>query len=281
MPKERIDILLTKLNICETRSKAAAYIIEGRVSTAGRVINKPGEKVDINSPIEFKNPDDEFVGRGAYKLLRAKEKFGFTVENLNCLDIGASTGGFTHLMLKLKARKVICVDVGTGVLHPKIKNDERVESFEKTHIKDFTLKGCSFDRADFITCDVSFISVLKFINKFVEFSHDKTFIVILIKPQFEAEAHEVKKGGTVLNKTIHSRIIMNFINSFYNIGFSCHGLTGSPKLKGARNIEYLIFFKKNDIILNKADADQALPANFVIKAIDEAFNEFNAGSPPY
>ncbi len=257
-----------------------AYIFEGRVSIGGKIIKKPGEKVDCDSVIDFKNPDDEFVGRGAYKLLRAKERFGLDFAGKVCVDIGASTGGFTQLMLKFGARKVVCIDVGTGVLHPKIKNDERVSAFEQSHIKDFSLSAAGIDKADTIVCDVSFISVLKFIDKFAEFSHDKSEAVILIKPQFEAEAHEVKKGGVVLDKKIHRRIILNFIENFGRMGFFSHGLTGSPKLKGARNIEYLIFFKKNDMIGRGAEINSADSGDFVVKAIDEAFAEFEAALQP-
>ncbi|EKD55785.1 MAG: hypothetical protein ACD_59C00036G0002 [uncultured bacterium] len=276
MPKERIDTLLVKRNICETRTRAAAYILEGRVSSSGRILSKPGEKIDEDSVIDFKNPDDEFVGRGAYKLLRAKEKFGLDFAGKVCLDIGASTGGFTHLMLKSGAKKVVCVDVGTGVLHPKIKNDERVTAFEQRHIRDFLPSDAGIEHADMIVCDVSFISVLKFASKFTEFSHDKTETVILIKPQFEAEAREVKKGGVVLDKKIHLRIISNFIETFAGMGFFCEGLCGSPKLKGARNIEYLIFFKKNDIMNNEARLNGSRLVDFINEAIDEAFAEFRA-----
>lgn len=277
MPKERIDILLTRLNLAETRTRAMAYVLEGRVSVGGRVIKKPGEKVESDAVIDFKNPEDEFVSRGAYKLLRAKEKFGLDFGGKTCLDIGASTGGFSHLMLKCGAAKIVCVDVGTGVLHPKIKEDERVAAFEQRHIREFSLKEAGVDAADFIVCDVSFISVLKFIDKFVEFSHDKTEAVILIKPQFEAEVHEVKKGGVVLDKKIHARIIVNFIESFRSKGFECLGLTGSPKLKGARNIEYLIFLKKNDIICCGAQTDAAALSAFAGEAIEKAFEEFVSG----
>jgi len=253
-----------------------AYIIEGRVSIGGRIIKKPGEKVDSDSVIDFKNPDDEFVGRGAYKLLRAKERFDISFAGKVCVDIGASTGGFTQLMLKYNAKKVVCIDVGTGVLHPKIKNDDRVAAFEQSHIRDFSLNAAGIDKADMIVCDVSFISVLKFIDKFVEFSDDKSEAVVLIKPQFEAEAHEVKKGGVVLDKKIHRRIILNFIENFGRMGFFTCGLTGSPKLKGARNIEYLIFLKKNDMIACGAESNSDVPGDFIIKAIDEAFVEFGA-----
>jgi 23S rRNA (cytidine1920-2'-O)/16S rRNA (cytidine1409-2'-O)-methyltransferase len=258
-----------------------AYIFEGRVSIGGKIIKKPGEKVASDSVIDFKNPDDEFVGRGAYKLLRAQERFDISFAGKICVDIGASTGGFTQLMLKCGAKRVVCVDVGTGVLHPKIKNDQRVTAFEQSHIKDFSLNAAGIDKADMIVCDVSFISVLKFIAKFVEFSHDKSEAVILIKPQFEAEAHEVKKGGVVLDKKIHLRIILNFIENFRRLGFFTWGLTGSPKLKGARNIEYLIFLKKNDMISYGVENNSAVPGDFVFKAIDEAFAEFGAALQPH
>lgn len=275
MPKERLDSLLVSRGLCETRTRAAAYIIEGRVTLRGRVLSKPGEKIADDAPIEFKNPEDEYVGRGAYKLLRAKEKFGLDFAGKVCLDIGASTGGFTHVMLKSGAAKVVCVDVGTGVLHPKIKGDPLVAAFEQRHIKDFTPAEAGIASADIIVCDVSFISVLKFAHKFAEFSGERSEAVILIKPQFEAEAREVRKGGVVLDKIIHRRIILNFIETFAALNFSCAGLCGSPRLKGARNIEYLIFLKKHGNISGGSKLNGGM-VDFVNQAIDDAFVEFFA-----
>jgi len=274
MAKERIDILLCEKKICETRTRAAAYVLEGRVSVNGKVIAKPGEKIDVDSEIHFKNPEDEFVSRGAYKLLRAVERLGVSFEGRLCLDIGASTGGFTHLMLKNGARKVIAVDVGTSVMHPFIKNHPQVKAFERTHIKDFDLASAGESFVDTIVCDVSFISVLKFAERFEKFTSGEAEAVILIKPQFEAEANEVKKGGIVVDKKIHTRIILNFIASFAKIRFSFAGLTFAPRMKGTKNIEYLIFFKKNDKINRIGFNDAEEHERSVAGLINEAFLEF-------
>jgi len=276
--KERIDILLTNLKICESRNRAAAYILEGRVSIGGVPVKKPGEKFDVNSKIDFKDPEEEYVSRGAYKLLRAVEKYNISFHGRTCLDIGASTGGFTHLMLKRGAERVICVDVGTGVLHPKIKNDPRVASFEQTHINKFSLSDAGCEFVDVITCDVSFISVLKFIGKFDAFTRDGAIALILIKPQFEAEVSEVKKGGVVMDPIIHRRIIMNFISEFAKKKFIFEGIVNTPKLKDCKNIEYLIFLKKHDKIEDKAVPDLSSMENEVVELIDGAFLEFGRKS---
>jgi len=272
--KERIDILLMNLNVCESRNRAAAYILEGRVSIGGVVVKKPGEKFPVDSKIDFKDPEEEYVSRGAYKLLRAADKYGVSFQGLTCLDIGASTGGFTQLMLKRGAGRVICVDVGTGVLHPKIKNDPRVTSFEQTHINKFSLASAGCEFADVITCDVSFISVLKFIDKFDAFSRAGSLALILIKPQFEAEVAEVKKGGVVMDRVIHRRIIMNFIGEFAKKDFAFKGIVNTPKLKDCKNIEYLIFLKKHDKISDKEVPDLSSIENEVVALIDGAFLEF-------
>ena len=276
--KERIDILLMNLNVCESRNRAAAYILEGRVSVGGVTVKKPGEKFDVNVKIDFKDPEEEYVSRGAYKLMRAVDRYDISFQGRTCLDIGASTGGFTQLMLRRGAERVVCVDVGTGVLHPKIKNDPRVTAFEQTHINKFSLSEAGLDFVDVITCDVSFISVLKFIDKFPAFTRDGAAALILIKPQFEADVSEVKKGGVVMDRAIHRRIIMNFINEFAKKNFIFEGIVNTPKLKDCKNIEYLIFLKKHDKITDNALTDLSSIENEVIELIEGAFHEFGRKS---
>ena len=266
--------------ICESRNRAVAYILEGRVTVDGVRAQKPGERHDTQCSITLKNPDDEFVGRGAYKLLRAKERFGLDFSGRVCLDIGASTGGFTQVMLRGGALKVISVDVGTGVLHPAIKNDPSVLAFERTNIRDFSLASADVDTVDFITCDVSFISVLKFRDKIIEFSHPGTEVVILIKPQFEAEVREVKKGGIVMDPVIHKRIIGSFGDEFTRCGFKMHGLTNAPKLRDCKNIEYLIFMKKYDSMPSLEDGAPYGAGLEIDAAISAAFAEFSGADQP-
>lgn len=268
-------MIMTGRGICESRNRAAAYILEGRVTVDGKRALKPGEKFDEACLIDLKNPDDEYVGRGAYKLLRAKERFMIDFTGKVCLDIGASTGGFTQVMLRGGAARVISVDVGTGVMHPAIKNDPAVSAFERTNIKGFRLSEAGADHVDFITCDVSFISVLKFREKFSEFSRPGTQAVILIKPQFEAEKHEVKKGGVVMDPLIHKRIIAAFVAAFTSDGFEVAGLTNAPKLRDCKNIEYLIFLKKSDKINCSRNETVSGAQPEIDSAVGSAFAEFN------
>lgn len=274
MAKERIDTLLVKRGICDSKTRAAAYVLEGRVSIAGKPVNKPGEKFDEAVAIDFKNPADEYVSRGAFKLMRALDEFKIGVEGLTCLDIGISTGGFTDLMLRRGAKLVVGVDVGTGVLHPKIKNDPRVRAFEQTHVAKFSLAAAGIAHVDIVTCDVSFISVLKFIDKIDEFTVTGSKAVILVKPQFEAEAREVKKGGVVMDPAIHRRILCDFIDRFAAIGFSFAGGTNTPKLKDCKNIEYLIFLIKHDKISSVSELEPRGSASIADGLVSSAFAEF-------
>ncbi len=190
--KERIDKLLVERGLAESREKAQALIMAGLVYADGKKISKAGEKVSPDAKIEVKG-QMKYVSRGGYKLEKALKSFGLSVENLVCLDVGASTGGFTDCLLQHGAKRVYAVDVGTGQLDYRLRKDPRVISHERTDARNLT-EGHVPEKVDLIVVDVSFISLEKVLPSVVRFLREGGKIVALVKPQFELSPKDVKKG---------------------------------------------------------------------------------------
>ncbi|NPA14296.1 MAG: TlyA family RNA methyltransferase [Aquificae bacterium] len=190
--KERIDKLMVQRGLAPTREKAQALIMAGQVYVDGKKVSKAGEKFSQDVQIEVKNPL-KYVSRGGYKLEKALKSFGLKVENLTCLDVGASTGGFTDCLLQHGAKKVYSVDVGTAQLDFKLRQDPRVISYEKTDARNLTEEHIP-EKVDLITVDVSFIPLEKVLPNIVKFLKEEGLIVALVKPQFELSPKDVKKG---------------------------------------------------------------------------------------
>ena len=242
--KKRADLLLVEKKLAKTRSKAQAMIMAGQVFVNEKRISKSGDLIETNSIIRTIKLHPEWVSRGSLKLIHALNKFGFNIENLVCLDIGASTGGFSEVLLKYKANKVYSVDVGTNQLNEKLKKEKRIINIEKTNAR-YLSEEIIDQKIDLIVCDVSFISMKKVLKPNLKFLKKNTGKVIgLIKPQFEASKSEVKKGGLIIDKLIHKRICDDYINWFDKFcDMEVIGIIESP-IKGQKgNIEFLIAAK--------------------------------------
>ena len=243
--KERLDILLVKKGLAPSREKAKTMIMEGNVFVDNNREDKAGSSFDENAKIEIKGNTLKYVSRGGLKLEKAMTHFGITLGGKVCMDIGASTGGFTDCMLQNGASKVYAVDVGYGQFAWKLRQDERVVCMEKTNILYVTPEDIA-DRLDFASVDVSFISLTKVLGPARALLQDDGEMVCLIKPQFEAGREKVGKKGVVRDKAVHEEVIHKVIDFALETGFSILNLEYSP-IKGPEgNIEYLVYIRKTE-----------------------------------
>ena len=241
--KERLDVLLVKQGLAPSREKAKAIIMSGNVFVAGQREDKAGSVFDEAAVITVKENPLKYVSRGGLKLEKAMQCFPITLAGSVCMDIGASTGGFTDCMLQSGAAKVYSVDVGHGQLAWKLRNDERVVCMEKTNFR-YMVPSDIQDALDFASVDVSFISLSKILIPARNLLKESGRMVCLIKPQFEAGRDKVGKKGVVREPEIHREVIAKVIDFADLTGFSVQGLTYSPVKGPEGNIEYLVFLEK-------------------------------------
>ena len=242
--KERLDLLLVNRGLAPSREKAKAMIMEGNVFVANQREDKAGSMFPSDCQIEIHGNTLKYVSRGGLKLEKAMTHFGISLQDKICMDIGASTGGFTDCMLQNGAKKVYAVDVGYGQFAWKLRCDERVVCMEKTNIRYVTPQDID-DILDFASIDVSFISLTKVLGPAKELLSKQGEIVCLIKPQFEAGREKVGKKGVVRDKEVHKEVILKVIHFAKELGFAVRNLEFSP-IKGPEgNIEYLLYLKKN------------------------------------
>lgn len=269
MSKERIDVLLTEKNFCESRARAKSLIMMGKILVNGQKIDKAGTMIATDSEIKILGEDMPFVSRGGFKLQKAVEVFNLNLENKIAADIGASTGGFTDCMLQRGAKKVYAIDVGYGQLAWKLRNDNRVVNLERTNIRNVTRADLG-DILDFASIDVAFISLDKVLPVAFELLSDTGEVAALIKPQFEAGKENVGKKGVVKDKKIHSAVIEYVLNFAQNLGFKICGLDFSP-IKGPEgNIEYLCYLSKSSF------AQEINFAKFINATVETAHETLNA-----
>lgn len=243
--KERLDILLVKRNLAESREKAKAIIMSGNVFVEGQREDKAGTTFSDEVQIEIKGNTLPYVSRGGLKLEKAMQNFDVCLEGKVCTDVGSSTGGFTDCMLQNGARKVFAIDVGRGQLAWKLRQDERVVCMEKTNIRYVTREDLG-EWVDFSSIDVSFISLTKVLLPIRNYLREDGQIVALIKPQFEAGREKVGKKGVVREIRTHYEVIEMVLSYALSIGFEVLALDYSP-IKGPEgNIEYLVHLKKSD-----------------------------------
>ncbi len=243
--KERLDVILVKRNLIESREKAKAVIMSGNVFVDGQREDKAGSSFADTVEIEVKGAPSKYVSRGGFKLEKAVEQYGVILEGKICMDVGSSTGGFTDCMLQNGARKVYAVDVGTNQLAWKLRQDERVVSMEKTNIRYLEPEQIP-DSMDFISIDVAFISLTKVLSPVRDLLKDGGEVVCLIKPQFEAGREKVGKKGVVRDQSVHIDVIEKVISYAVSIGFHVLNLDYSP-IKGPEgNIEYLLHIRKTE-----------------------------------
>ena len=243
--KKRADLLLVEKKIVETRTKAQAMIMAGQIFFNGKKVLKSGELYNSDVKIISNSLHSKWVSRGALKLLHAFDHFKIDVTDFISLDIGASTGGFTEVLLSKKVKKVYSVDVGTNQLHEKLINNSKVINISKTNAR-YLNKDIIPDLVNIIVCDVSFISMKKVIEPSLLFLEKKSGVIVaLIKPQFESEKKEIKKGGIITDKHIHTRICNDYKEWFTSeCKMKVLGITPSP-IKGPKgNIEFLICAKR-------------------------------------
>ena len=241
--KERLDVLLVSQGLAASREKAKAIIMSGNVLVNGQREDKAGTMIDVKAEITVKGGQLKYVSRGGLKLEKAMSHFDLTLEGRVCMDVGASTGGFTDCMLQNGAVKVYSVDVGHGQLDWKLRNDPRVVCMEKTNIRYVTPEQIE-EPAAFVSIDVSFISLTKVLPPVRELMTEDGEIVCLIKPQFEAGREKVGKKGVVRDPKVHEEVIEKVIDFAATVGLESWELEFSP-IKGPEgNIEYLLHLLK-------------------------------------
>ena len=241
--KKRLDILLVERGLCPSREKAKAVIMAGQVYVNGQKEDKAGTSFDESVPIEVRGETLRYVSRGGLKLEKAMAVFPINLKESVCLDVGASTGGFTDCMLQNGAGKVYAIDVGRGQLDWSLRNDPRVVCMEKTNIRYVKPEDIG-ESADFCSIDVSFISLTKVLPVVHTLLKGDGQVVCLIKPQFEAGREKVGKKGVVRDPQVHLEVAQNVIAFAKTAGFEILGLTYSPVKGPEGNIEYLLYLKK-------------------------------------
>lgn len=253
--KIRLDNLIVQKGITESREKAKALIMAGQIYIDNQKCDKAGQMVDAEKVnVELRGDTLKYVSRGGLKLEKAMKEFPIFLENKVCMDIGASTGGFTDCMLQNGAKKVFSVDVGYGQFAWKLRNDHRVVNMERTNIRYVTNEQIG-EKIDFASIDVSFISLRLVLPVAKKLLSEDGEIVALIKPQFEAGREQVGKKGVVKDSKVHFSVIRNIVDFSLETGFSVEGIAFSP-IKGPEgNIEYLIYLKNNGISKKIYDED--------------------------
>ena len=260
--KERLDVLLVDKGICTSRERAKTNIMAGLIFVDGQRVDKAGEKVSVDADIVFKGEELKYVSRGGLKLEKAMNTFGIDLTNKVCMDIGASTGGFTDCMLQNHANKVFSVDFGYGQFAWKLRTDERVVCMERTNIRYVTPEDIGVP-LDFASIDVSFISLKTIMPAVKNLLGDKGEVVALIKPQFEAGREKVGKKGVVRDIEVHLEVVNKIVTFLIENEFNILGLSFSP-IKGPEgNREYLVYFTK----------DKEKEGSFEMSQIDEVVKE--------
>jgi len=243
--KKRLDVILVEKGFFESREKAKASIMAGIVFVDEQKVDKAGEMISEEAKVEVRGNVCPYVSRGGLKLEKAIREFEIDLTNKVCMDIGASTGGFTDCMLQNGAKKVFSVDVGYGQFAWKLRQDERVCCMERTNIR-YVKKEDIGEELDFASVDVSFISLTKVLPVAFMLTKESGEVVALIKPQFEAGREQVGKKGVVRDSNVHKEVIEKVIAFSNSIGFGVKNLSFSP-IKGPEgNIEFLVYLYKGE-----------------------------------
>ncbi len=243
MTKERIDKLLVEKGIVQSRDRARALIMEGRVFVEDRMIDKPGVTVPVEAQLHVRGGEFPFVSRGGLKIRGAIETFGIDPKGMTVIDVGASTGGFTDCVLQRGAKKVYAVDVGYGQLAWKLRADPRVVNLERRNVRYLRREDVPED-VDLILVDTSFISIQKFLSHLLGFLKSGGILLCLIKPQFEVGKGSVGKGGVVRNLELHQQVIDRISDHSRSLGLKVLGVVESPLLGPKGNKEFFLYLKK-------------------------------------
>jgi len=243
--KERLDKLLVEKKIVQTREKAKALIMAGKVAVEGRRVDKPGAQIHVDAQLQLQESDSAYVSRGGEKMEGALRAFGIDPKGMIVMDVGASTGGFTDCILQKGAEKVYAVDVGYGQLAWKLQKDPRVVNLERRNIRYLQRKEVQ-EETDLILIDTSFISIEKFLPHLLGFLKKGGAILSLIKPQFEVGKGEVGKGGVVRDKALYEKVISRISNFSRGLGLKVLGVTPSPLVGHKGNKEFFIYLKQEN-----------------------------------
>jgi 23S rRNA (cytidine1920-2'-O)/16S rRNA (cytidine1409-2'-O)-methyltransferase len=241
--KTRADQLLVDRGLVESRARAQALILAGLVFSGERKIEKAGQGLAADAPLEVRGREHPWVSRGGIKLAHALDHFGWDVTGAVALDVGSSTGGFTDVLLQRGAAKVFAVDVGTNQLAWTLRNDPRVVVHERTNARYLTADIVT-EPVDLVVCDASFISLAKVLATALDFAGPGARLVALVKPQFEAERGEVGKGGVVRDPTVHERVCAAAAEWVTSRGWAVDGIERSPITGPEGNVEFLLAARK-------------------------------------
>lgn len=270
--KQRLDAELVSRGIIQSRERAKAEIMAGKVYVNGQKADKAGELVTSSDNIEFRGEQLKYVSRGGLKLEKAMELYGFCLDGKVCMDVGASTGGFTDCMLQSGASKVYSVDVGYGQLAWSLRQDERVVNLERTNIRYITKEQVP-DTVDFVSIDVSFISLGLVIPVLPSFLADDAMMVCLVKPQFEAGREKVGKHGVVRDPATHIEVLERAVGFAKKSGFGIVGIEFSP-IKGPQgNIEYLM-------VLTRKNPSLSVSGDEIKKLVESSHDELDKKEAP-
>ncbi|WP_326951158.1 TlyA family RNA methyltransferase [Amycolatopsis sp. NBC_01307] len=274
MPKRaRLDAELVRRGLARSREQASALITGGKVTVRGMVASKPATGVETDAPIVVKDEDDPgWASRGAHKLLGALEAFGplgLDVEGKRCLDAGASTGGFTDVLLRGGAATVIAADVGRGLLDWRIRTDERVVVLDRTNVRNLTPDALG-GPVDLVVGDLSFISLKLVLPALVECVREGADLVPMVKPQFEVGKDRLGSGGVVRDPELRAESVLNVLDEAAKLGLSLRGVTASPLPGPSGNVEYFVWLRKEHVAESTVDAvDRSEAERLVRTAVEE------------
>jgi 23S rRNA (cytidine1920-2'-O)/16S rRNA (cytidine1409-2'-O)-methyltransferase len=249
LTRTRLDSLLVARGLAASRDRARALILAGRVRVDGQVVSKAGAAVAETSNVALAQPDHPYVSRGGVKLAHALDAFAIDATGLLALDVGASTGGFTDVLLQRGARRVVALDVGHGQLHWKLRNEPRVEVIERVNARHLSVDDLPADARlfDVVTIDVSFISLRQVLPALAPFVRPGGSVVALVKPQFEAGRSEVGKGGIVRDPDVHARVVEDVAAAADALGLTRAGDTPSPIAGVEGNQEFFLHLRRTEL----------------------------------
>jgi 23S rRNA (cytidine1920-2'-O)/16S rRNA (cytidine1409-2'-O)-methyltransferase len=242
MPRIRLDTLMVERGLVPSRERARALILAGHVRVGGQVVSKAGTPTAIDADVALTTPDHPYVGRGGIKLAHALDRFGLDVRDVRALDIGASTGGFTDVLLQRGAASVIALDVGHSQLDWRLRTDPRVIVREGVNARALTSDVVPY-QVDVVTIDVSFISLRHILPALGPFLAPRSSIVALVKPQFEAGRHQVGKGGLVTDPAVHEAVVARVIDAASALGLITVAQAPSPITGAAGNREFFVHLR--------------------------------------
>ncbi|NCB52106.1 MAG: TlyA family RNA methyltransferase [Clostridia bacterium] len=260
MSKMRLDQLVFELGLAESRERAKTTIMGGLVYVNGQKAEKPGTQVSPDSKIEVRGAACPYVSRGGFKLHKALDSFGIDPAGLICIDCGASTGGFTDVLLQNGAKRVYAVDVGYGQLAWSLRSDDRVVTMERQNARHLT-PDMFPEQMDMAVMDLSFISVKLVLPAVRELIRDGAPVICLVKPQFEAGREDVGKKGVVRDRAVHERVLRGFLEFASSSGYSVMGIDYSPIRGPEGNIEYLGYLKKGAFSAPEPDVGAIVEAS--------------------